>query len=138
MQLLSLRFRFWERSSDGKHTYGYHRVATLTALFNAVTLVVIALWIGFGAIGRFRHPQPVGGSLMIWVATVSVLMNTVIALALSGDAKKSLNSRAAFVHMAGDALSSLAVVVAGIIVHYTGWPHADPLVSVLIALFILG
>jgi len=127
-----------QRRAGGKHTYGYYRVATLTALFNAVTLVVIALWIGFEAVGRFRHPEPVGGSLMIWVATVSVLMNTVIALALSGDAKKSLNSRAAFIHMAGDALSSLAVVIAGIIVHYTGWPYADPFVSVLIALFILG
>ncbi len=127
-----------QRPAAGKHTYGYYRVATLTALFNAVTLVVIALFIGFEAVGRFRRPEPVGGSLMIWVAAISVLMNTVIALTLSGDAKKSLNSRAAFVHMAGDALSSLAVVIAGVIVHYTGWPYADPVVSVLIALFILG
>lgn len=127
-----------QRPAAGKHTYGYYRVATLTALFNAVTLVVIALFIGFEAVGRFRRPEPVGGSLMIWVATISVLMNTVIALALSGDAKKSLNSKAAFVHMAGDALSSLAVVIAGVIVHFTGWPYADPFVSVLIALFILA
>ncbi len=127
-----------QRPAAGKHTDGYYRVATLTALFNVVTLVVIALWTGFEAIGRFRHPEPVGGSLMIWVATISVLMNTVIALALSNDAKKSLNSRAAFIHMAGDALSSLAVVIAGVIVHYTGWPYADPFVYVFIALFILG
>lgn len=127
-----------QRPAAGKHTYGYYRVATLTALFNAVTLVVIALFIGFEAVARFRHPEPVGGILMIWVATISVLMNTVIAVALSGDAKKSLNSRAAFVHMAGDALSSLAVMIAGLIVHYTRWPYADPVVSVLIALFILA
>jgi len=64
-------------------------------------------------------------------------MNTVIALALSGDARKILNSKAAFVHMAGDAFSSLAVVIAGIAIHYTGWPYADPIVSILIGVFIL-
>ena len=125
------------KPASGSHTYGYYRISTLTALFNASTLVVIALWIAIEAISRIKHPEPVVGTLMIWVATVSVLMNTVIALALSGDAKKSLNSRAAFVHMAGDALSSLAVVIAGIVVHYTSWPYADPLVSILIAAFIL-
>lgn len=125
------------KPATARHTYGYHRVAILTALFNAATLVVIALWIGVEAYQRFRHPEPIHGSLMIWVATVAVLMNTVIAVALSGDAKNSLNSRAAFIHMAGDAISSLAVVIAGVIVHYTNWVYADPLVSVLIAAFIL-
>ncbi len=126
-----------QKPASGNHTYGYYRVSTLTALFNASTLVVIALLIGVEAVSRFRHPEPVGGNLMIWVALVAVLMNTLIAVALSGDAKKSLNSKAAFIHMAGDALSSFAVVVAGIVVHYTRWPYADPSVSILIALFIL-
>lgn len=126
-----------KKPAAGNHTYGYYRIATLTALFNASTLILIALYIGVEAVGRFRHPAPVGGSLMIWVAAVAVLMNTVIALALSGDATKSLNSKAAFTHMAGDALSSFAVVIAGIVVHYTHWVYADPLVSVIIAAFIL-
>jgi cobalt-zinc-cadmium efflux system protein len=73
---------------------------------------------------------------MIWVALVAVLMNTVIAAALSGHAKESLNNKAAFIHMAGDAISSLAVVIAGVVVHYTHWPYADPLASILIAAFI--
>ena len=126
-----------QKPAGGRHTYGYLRVSTLTALFNSSTLVVIALGIGFAAVARFRHPEPVAGSLMIGVAAVSVLMNTVIALLLAGDAKHSLNSRAAFIHMLGDALSAAAVVVAGIVVRYTGWLYADPLVSVLIAAFIL-
>lgn len=125
------------KPATARHTYGYHRVAILTALFNAATLVVIAIWIGIEAYQRFLHPEPIHGMLMIWVAIVAVLMNTVIAVALSGDAKHSLNSRAAFIHMAGDAISSLAVVVAGVVVHYTNWVYADPLVSVLIAAFIL-
>lgn len=125
------------KPATAKHTYGFHRVSILTAQFNAAPLVVVAVFIGVEAVRRFLHPEPVGGSLMIWVAAVAVLMNTVIAAALSGDAKNSLNSRAAFVHMAGDAISSLAVVVAGVVIRYTHWPYADPVVSLLIAAFIL-
>ena len=124
------------RPAGGRHTYGYVRVSTLTALFNSTTLVVIALVIAFEAIARFRHPEPITGNLMIAVACVSVLMNTVIALALAGDAKRSLNNRAAFIHMAGDALSAVAVVIAGVVVRMTGWLYADPIVSLMIAAFI--
>ena len=126
-----------QKPAGGRHTYGYLRVSTLTALFNSTTLVVIALGIAFAAVERLRHPEPIAGNLMIAVAVVSVLMNTVIALALAGDAKHSLNSRAAFVHMAGDALSAAAVVVAGVVVRKTGWVYADPVVSLLIAAFLL-
>jgi cobalt-zinc-cadmium efflux system protein len=125
-----------QKPATAKHTYGFHRVAILTALFNASTLVVIALFISIQAIHRFLYPEPVGGVLMIWVALIAILMNTVIAAALSGDAKDSLNNKAAFVHMAGDAVSGLAVVVAGVVVQYTHWPYADPLASILIAAII--
>jgi cobalt-zinc-cadmium efflux system protein len=123
-------------ASPGK-TFGYHRVAILTALGNSVTLVVIALAILLEAWNAFRHPTPPQGTTMIAVAGVAVLMNTVIAYWLRGDSHHSLNARAAYVHMAGDALSSLGVVLAGVAVKYTGWTLADPLVSVLIAAFIL-
>ena len=123
-------------ASPGK-TFGYHRVAILTALANAAALVVIALGILVGAFEAFQHPQPVQGNLMIWVAAFGVLMNTVIAKQLQGDSKHSLNARAAYVHMAGDALSSLGVVLAGFLIKATGWTFADPLMSVLIAGFIL-
>ena len=124
------------RPAKGQHTYGYVRVSTLTALFNAATLVVIAVLIALEAVGRFLHPVASQGTLMIYIAGVSVLMNTVIAVALAGDAKHSLNSRAAMIHMAGDAISAAGVVVAGIVVRTTGWMYADPLVSVMIAGFI--
>lgn len=125
-----------KRPAAGRHMYGFHGVSALTALFNASILIVMALVIAIGSIDRFRHPQTIGGELMIWVAAVSVLMNTVIAIALSGDAKKSLNSRAAMVHMAGDAISAAGVLLAGIIVRYTGWLYADALMSLLVAGFI--
>ncbi|MDR3553361.1 MAG: cation diffusion facilitator family transporter [Syntrophobacteraceae bacterium] len=124
------------KPGSGRHTFGFHRVPILTALFNASTLVVIALFICIEAVHRFRQPESVNGTLMIWVALVALVMNTVIAAFLHGDAKHSLNSRAAFIHMAGDAISSLAVIFAGVVAHYTRWDYADPLASVLIAAFI--
>lgn len=126
-----------KKPANEKNTYGYHRVSILTALFNAVSLILIAVLIFVEAMERFSKPQPVAGNLMMAVAAVSVLMNTVIAWLLAGGAKHSLNMRAAFVHMLGDALSAVAVVAAGFIVKRTGWTYADPTVSVLIALFIL-
>jgi cobalt-zinc-cadmium efflux system protein len=126
-----------KRPASAKHTYGYHRVAILTALFNAASLLVIALLIGVGAYQRLLHPVHITGIPMMAVAAVGVLMNTVIATALAGDAKHSLNARAAFIHMAGDAISSLAVVIAGILVLTLGWIYADPIVSFMIAAIIL-
>ena len=123
-------------ATPGK-TFGYHRVAILTALANAAALVVIALGILVEAFQSFRHPEPVQGGLMMGVAAVAVLMNTVIAWMLSGDSHHSLNARAAYIHMAGDALSSFGVVVAGLVIKFTGWTLADPVVSILIAGFIL-
>ncbi|GGH00925.1 cation transporter [Silvibacterium dinghuense] len=124
------------RPAKGRHTYGFQRISALTALFNASALIVIAILIGLGALERFQHPQPLAGNIMIWVALISVLMNTLIAVALAGDAKNSLNSRAAMIHMAGDAISAAGVVAAGIVVRYTGWGYADAVVSLLIAAFI--
>lgn len=124
------------KPSNAGKTYGYHRASILTALFNAATLLVIAVVILVEAFSLFRHPQQVHGELMMWVAGVSVLMNTVIAALLRGGAGHSLNMRAAYIHMAGDALSAVGVLIAGWIVKSTGWVYADPAVSVLIAGFI--
>jgi len=126
-----------KRPASAKHTYGFHRVAILTALFNATSLVAIAVLIAVGAYQRFLHPIHIGGLPMMVVAGIGLLMNTVIASTLAGDAKHSLNARAAFIHMAGDAISSLAVVVAGLLVQSFGWVYADPIVSLMIAGIIL-
>lgn len=123
-------------ASHGK-TFGYHRVAILTALVNSAALVVIALVILLEALQVFLHPRPIQSTVMIAVAGVAVLMNTVIAYWLRGDSQHSLNARAAYTHMLGDALSSFGVVIAGVIVHATHWTYADPIVSLLIATFIL-
>lgn len=125
------------KPANARKTFGYHRVAILTALFNAAALILIALGILYAAWQHFRNPVVVDSGLMLWVAGAAVVMNTAIAAILRGGAHHSLNTRAAYVHMAGDALSALAVLVAAGLIKEFGWVYADPIVSVLIAAFIL-
>lgn len=125
------------RPSSEKHSYGYHRVGILTALVNAVALVVIALFVFWEATSRLRHPEPVQSKPMIIVALIAILLNTVISLWLRKAAKDDLNVRSAYMHMVGDAVSAVGVVIAGIVVAFTGASIADPVVSILIGLLIL-
>jgi cobalt-zinc-cadmium efflux system protein len=118
-------------------TFGYHRVGILAALVNGTFLVLIALGIFWESSQRLRAPQPVQGGLMIGVAAAAVVLNGVISLWLHGESRHDLNVRSAYVHMLGDALSALGVVVAGLVVLWTGSTLADPLVSVLIGVLIL-
>jgi cobalt-zinc-cadmium efflux system protein len=126
------------KPSTARRTFGYHRVGTLAALVNSVSLVVIALLVFWEAIDRLRHPQPVHSMPMIIVAVIALLMNTVISLWLRGGAKKDLGVRSAYVHMLGDAISAAGVVVAGLVVAFTGAPLADAVASILIGILILG
>jgi len=126
------------KPSTARRTFGYHRVGTLAALVNSVSLVVIALLVFWEAIDRLRHPQPVHSTPMIIVAVIAILMNTVISLWLRGGAKKDLGVRSAYFHMLGDAISAAGVVVAGLVVALTGATIADAVVSILIGILILG
>lgn len=125
------------KPSTAQRTFGYHRVGILAALVNSVSLIVIALLIFWEATNRLRHPESVHGTPMIIVALIAILMNTVISLWLRGGAKKDLNVRSAYMHMLGDAISAAGVVVAGVVVAFTGASIADPVVSVLIGVLIL-
>jgi len=118
-------------------TFGYHRVGVVAALVNAVSLVIIALVIGWEAISRLRDPEPANGALMIGVAAVAVVVNVVISRWLHRGAQQDMNVRSAYVHMVGDALSAFGVVIAGVLVAVTQTTVADPIVSFLIAGLIL-
>lgn len=140
LALLLSWYALWiaRKPASSTRTYGYHRVGILTALFNAVLLLVIAALIFQEAYQLFVHPpQHIQSTLMIVVAAVAVLLNGGIALGLRGAAAHNVNMRGAFLHMLGDALSAAGVIVAGIVIRSTGWVYADPLVSVLIGLFIV-
>ncbi|HVB37192.1 MAG TPA: cation diffusion facilitator family transporter, partial [Vicinamibacterales bacterium] len=124
------------RPSHAGMTFGYHRVGILAALTNAVTLVVISLAIIWEAVQRLHEPVAVHAGPMIGVAAVAFALNVVISLWLHGG-RHDLNVRSAYIHMIGDALASLGVVTAGIVVAVTGSSLADPVVSLLIAGLIL-
>src|SRR5947199_10333094 len=123
--------------STARRTFGYHLVATLAALVNSVSLVVIALLVSWEAIYRLRYPEPVHSTPTIIVAVIAILMNTVISRWLRSGARKDLNVRSAYVHVLADAIAAAGVVVAGLVIAFTGASIADPLVSVLIGILIL-
>jgi cobalt-zinc-cadmium efflux system protein len=118
-------------------TFGYHRVGVFAALGNALSLVLIALVIGWEAIARLRHPEIANGMVMIGVAAAAVFVNLLIGAWLLRASKDDLNIRSAYLHMLGDAVSALGVVIAGVLVAIIHAPLADPIVSLLIAGLIL-
>lgn len=120
-----------------KRTYGYKRSTILAALFNAVFLLIAVGAIAWEAIQRFSTPAPVAGTTVIIVAVIGIIINTITALLFMSGGKQDLNIRGAFLHMAGDALVSVGVVIAGFVILWTGWQWLDPLVSLLIAIVIL-
>lgn len=124
-----------ERPSNERKTFGYHRVGILAALLNALTLILVALAIGWEAVQRFQHPEPVQPLIMFGSALVGIIINLIIGFGLRGESE-NLNVRAATLHVFGDVLVSVGVIVAGLIVLFTGWTIVDPLLSVGIAVLI--
>ena len=129
--------RMAEKPSHHGMTFGYHRVGVFAALANAVSLVIIALVIGFEAIERLRDPEPASGRLMVVVALTAIVVNVWISVRLHRGAKHDMNIRSAYLHMVGDAVSALGVVLAGVLVLITQSTLADPVVSLMIAALIL-
>jgi cobalt-zinc-cadmium efflux system protein len=127
---------FQGRPATDSKTFGYQRAGVLAALFNAVALVAISLWIGAEAIGRLRHPEPIATGTMMIVAAFGVVMNGLIALGLSRGGN-DVNMRSAMIHMLGDTLSTAAVIVGGAAIHFTGLVWIDPALSLLISALIL-
>lgn len=129
--------RMSRRASSHHKTFGYHRASILAALINAVSLIGIALTIFYEGIRRLLQPEPVNGGAMIGVACAAVVVNLLIVVWLRHGGSKDINVRSAVLHMFGDMLFSVGVVVAGFVVLYTGWLQADALISLFIGLFIM-
>ncbi len=121
-----------DRPANASKTFGYHRVGILAALANAVTLILVTLWILWEAIGRFQHPEPVQPLVMFLSAGIGIGINLFIGFGLRKEGN-NLNVRAAALHVFGDVGASAAVIVAGIVILLTGWTLADPLLSIGIA-----
>ena len=125
------------RPANPRRTYGYHRAGILVALFNSTTLVLIACGIFYEAYHRFIAPPQVDARILTIVAAIAFVVNLGTALLVRRGSENDLNMRSAFVHLAGDAASTFAAILAGIGIALTGWQWLDPLVSVLIGGLIL-
>jgi cobalt-zinc-cadmium efflux system protein len=124
-----------KRPADRRRSYGYQRVSILAALMNSVTLIVIVIVIAFEAVRRLTHPEPVQGLVVIISALVAIAVNVYVVFGLRGHGK-SLNLRAALLHVTGDIGASIGVVVAGAVILLTGWLYIDPILSLGIAVLI--
>lgn len=129
--------RLSKRSATGTHSYGFYRMKVLAAFINGATLLFVSFEIIREAIGRFAHPQSIIAGPMLIVAIIGLMANLLVAFVLKGHSHDDLNARAAFLHVIGDALSSVGVIVAGALIIFTRWYWLDPLAGMLIALIIL-
>src|ERR1700723_4480698 len=127
---------FQTRAPPAQKTFGYQRTGVLAAFLNALTLVLIAVWIAIAAVHRLSEPVQVQPHLMMIVAAAGVLMNGVIA-ALLWTTSRDVNIRSTFIHMLGDTLSTAAVIVGGAAILFTGRTCTNPGFSILLAPLIL-
>src|ERR1035441_1384719 len=130
-------FYLQSKPADETKTYGYHRASVLAAFINALTLVALSVWILYESALRLRAPEPVNETIMMAVAALGLVLNGSIMLALRAASRNDINIRSAFVHMLGDALGSIAIVLGAVAIRYTGWVRVDPSLSIVIALLIV-
>lgn len=136
MALLAVQFA--RRKPNARHTFGMLRLTTLAAFVNALALLVITALIVWEAVRRFYQPQPVAGGMMLGIAIAGLLANLLSFWLLHrGSEEKNLNVRAAALHVMGDLLGSVGAIIAALVIMYTGWTPADPILSILVSLLVL-
>ena len=129
--------RMSRRPPDARRTYGYARMEAIGALANGGLLFVVAGFILWEALGRFREPQAVASNAMLVVASLGLLVNLVSMRLLAAGAGESLNVRGAYMEVWSDMLGSLGVIAGALLIRFTGWTVVDPVIAVLIGLWVL-
>jgi len=137
LALAMIAFKLAKSKSTDKYTYGYKKSSILISLLNAVILLISIGAIGYEAIFRFKNPQPLPGTTIAIIAGIGILINGVSAFMFFRDKEIDINVKAAFLHLASDALVSLGLVIGGIIIFYTHLYWIDPLLSIIICLVII-
>jgi cobalt-zinc-cadmium efflux system protein len=153
LALSYLALRISARPADDRHTYGFHRLEVVAALINGVTLGWIAIEIFSESWARWFNPEPIKSMEMLVIAVIGLVVNLVVAFILGGHAHEhdhegeegaevheeaeDLNVRSAYLHVLGDAISSVGVIVAAGLIWWTGWNWLDPLMSVFIGILIV-
>ncbi len=137
LALSLLAYRLVKVEANENYTYGYRKTTILVALFNGVILMVSIGAIGYEAIRHLFHPTHLPGFTVAWVAAIGIIINGVTAFMFNKDKEKDMNIKAAYLHLLSDALVSFALVIGGIIMHYTNWFWIDAALSLLVAIVII-
>ena len=125
-----------KRPPSAKNSFGFGRAEALAAFVNGLAMVLLVIWISVEAISRFISPHLVAGETVTLVALLGLLVNIFVAWMLSRN-NNSMNTRAALVHVMGDLLGSVAALIAGIVIQYTGWMQIDPILSLVVCLLLI-
>ncbi|WP_441277237.1 cation diffusion facilitator family transporter [Tardiphaga sp. 172_B4_N1_3] len=137
LALALLAIRFAAKEATPQRTYGYLRMEVLSALANAVVLLLLTAYILYEAYQRFLAPPEVLGGPMLIVATIGLIVNLISMKLLTGGSSESLNVRGAYLEVLGDMLGSIGVIVAALLMMWKGWVLADPIIGAGIGLFIV-
>ncbi len=124
------------KKTDYKRTYGYKRAEVLAAFINSASLMVISIFLIIEACKRFFHPEPIRGQIMLIVATIGLISNLISMILLHSGSKSNMNIKSAYLHMLGDTVSSVAVILGGIAIVFWKVYWIDPVLTFLIALYI--
>ena len=130
--------RFAQKPPTATKTFGFYRLEILAAFFNGMLLFFISLYIFYEAYQRIVHPEEIKGLVMLVVAAIGLLANGVGIVILKKTALSNLNVKSAFFHIVGDTISSVGVIVGGLVILYTGWNLVDSLIGIFIGMLILG
>jgi len=138
---IAIGLAFWaqkvsKRPSTNNKTFGFQRIEILIAFVNAGVLFLICGFLTYHALVRFYHPEEVKGKMMLVVAVIGLLANLFSVIILKNDKNASLNIRAAYLHLLGDTLSSVAVIAGGLLILKFNWFWVDPLVTIGVAVYI--
>jgi cobalt-zinc-cadmium efflux system protein len=140
--VLALIIAWWANRLSSKpkseqKTFGYKRAEIIAALFNSSVLFGIAIFLIIEAITKFIHPEPIESSLVIWLGLLSIVLNAASVLLIKDDSHDNMNMKAAYLHLLTDVMTSVAVVVGGILMQFFDIFWVDSVVTVLIAIYLL-
>ncbi|WP_416768668.1 cation diffusion facilitator family transporter [Sulfurimonas sp. ST-25] len=130
--------RISHKEADSSKTFGYKRAEIVAALFNASVLAGIGVYLVYASVMRLIYPEPVLSSWLIWMGLLGIVVNGGSIFLLESDARGNMNIRAAYLHLLGDVLTSVAVVLGGVAIALWQIHWVDPLISIIIALYLIA
>ncbi|WP_169704308.1 cation diffusion facilitator family transporter [Candidatus Kuenenia stuttgartensis] len=129
---------FASKPPTQRKTYGFYRLEILAALLNGIILLLITVWIFYEAYHRFVTPEAISSGMMFFLAIIGLLANiSCVYILKSGEHGHSLNVKIGFLHMLGDTISSVGVIIGAVIIYYTNWYIIDPIISIMLCILIL-